>query len=366
MDALLPYLDDYWRDYVADAGIRLAGMAAAYPPGAATSGARPPATLAALREQLVDEAAPRFAVLNCLTPFEVHRNPYFSAAMATAVNDWLRAEWLDGDGRLRAGMAISTLDVESAVAEIERLGADRRFVQVLLPARTDVPYGSRRYHPMYEAAARHGLAICLHAWGRPITAPTPSGFTTTYLHDYVSNAQVAQTHVLSLVSEGTFARFPDLRVVLAECGFTWLPSLLWRFDKDWKSVWREVPWVRERPSEYVRRHFRATTQPAHLPPEPGQAAEVLRMVGPGWLLHASDFPHDHGGGTEALLAALDEPDAAAVLRGNAEEVYRLGAGVAGGMTMAELMSRPPLGGGQVPPGTATRLRDEGRRESGRD
>jgi predicted TIM-barrel fold metal-dependent hydrolase len=54
------------------------------------------------------------------------------------------------------------------------------------------------------------------------------------------------------------------------------------------------------------------------------------MVGPGWLLHASDFPHDHGGGTEALLHALDEQEAAAVLRGNAEEVYRLGAGVAGG------------------------------------
>jgi hypothetical protein len=37
-DALLPHLGEYWRDYIADAGVRLGGMAAAYPPGAPTSG----------------------------------------------------------------------------------------------------------------------------------------------------------------------------------------------------------------------------------------------------------------------------------------------------------------------------------------
>ena len=321
LGALAPYLDEYWREYVAEAGVRLSGMAAAYPPGAPTTGAAPPATYEALRERLLDRTSPSAVVLNCLALFEVHRNPYFSAAMATAVNDWLRAEWLDRDERLRAGLVVSTLDTETAVGEIERLAGDRRFVQVLLPVRTDAPYGNRRYHPVYEAAVRHGLPVALHAWGRPVNAPTPSGFTSTYLHDYVSNAQVAQTHVLSLVSEGTFARFPDLRVVLAECGFTWLPSLLWRFDKDWKSVWREVPWVGERPSELVRRHFRATTAPAHLPADRGQAAEVVRMVGPEWLLHASDHPHFHGPGTEAVLVALDEAETAAVLRGTAERLY---------------------------------------------
>ncbi len=37
-----------------------------------------------------------------------------------------------------------------------------------------------------------------------------------------------------------------------------------------------------------------------------------------------------------------------------------------GMTMAELMARPPLGGGSVPPGTAARLLHEARAESGRE
>ena len=323
LDALAPYLSDYWLEYVSDAGIRLGGLATTYPPGAVRGPA--PATYEALKAELLDPWAPRLAILSCLTLFETHRNPYYAAAVASAVNDWLRAEWLDRDERLRAGLVVSTLDVESAVAEVERLGGDGRFVQLLLPVRTDAPYGNRRYHPLFEAAVRHGLAVAIHAWGRPAAAPTPSGYTTTYLEDAAGNAQIAQAHVLSLVSEGVFTRFPELRVCLLECGFAWLPPLLWRFDKDWKSVWREVPWVKERPSELVRRHLRASVQPAPAPPDPAQLRELLEMVDPGWLLYASDHPHDHGPGAELLLEALDEPAAEAVRWRNATEFYGLGA-----------------------------------------
>ncbi len=330
LDALEPYLGDYWREYIAEAGIRLGGLVTSYPPGAATTGHRVAAGYDVLRERLLDAAGPDVAILNCLTLFETHRNPYYAAAVATALNDWLRTEWLDRDDRLRAGLVVSTLDIDAAVAEIDRVGGDGRFVQVLLPVRADAPYGNRCYHPIHEAAVRHGLAIGIHAWGRAANAPTPNGVTATYLQDYASNCQVAQLQVLSLVSEGVFTRFPDLRVSLVECGFSWLPSLLWRFDKDWRSIWREVPWVKEPPSEIVRRHFRATTQPAHLPADPRQAAEVVAMVGAAWLLHASDHPHDHGPGEERLLQVLDGRDAAAVRGANAAEFYRLGAGVTAG------------------------------------
>ena len=164
----------------------------------------------------------------------------------------------------------------------------------------------------------------LHAWGRVGNAPTASGFTHSYLEDYLGNSQiVAQAQVLSLVSEGVFERVPSLRVVLLECGFSWLPSLLWRFDKDWKAVWREVPWVKERPSEYVRRHIRAATAPAQLPADPHQAAQLAEMLGArDMLVFASDFPHEHGAGNlDVLLEALDDAGRDAVLRGNAAALY---------------------------------------------
>jgi uncharacterized protein len=318
VDTLLPYLDEYWRSYIDDATIRLADLA--YPPGAATSGPAPSAAYGDLAP-LLERVAPRGAVLSCLVLDRVHRNPHYAAAIATAVNDWLRDEWLARDDRLRAGLVVSTLDIPAAVEEIERLAGDERFVQVLLPVRTDVPYGNRLYHPLYEAAERHGLQVAIHAWGRAGAAPTTTGLATTYLEDYLSNAHIAEVQVLSLVAEGVFDRFPGLGVVFAECGLGWLPSLLWRFDKDWKGVWREVPWVKERPSQYVRRHIRLTTAPAQLPCAPEAVAQVLEMVGPEMLLYASDAPHDHGG-SGALLRDLGAEHADAILRGNAAAFYK--------------------------------------------
>ena len=317
-EALSPYLSDYWRQYITEAGIRLNGLAYAYPRGIV---APAPSSYEALAEHLRDG---RHAVLNCLTGFETHRNPYYAAAVASAINDWLRAEFLDRDPRLRASVAVSSVSADDAVSEIERVGGDPRFVQVLLPVRSDVPWGHKNNHAVFAAARDAGLHVGLHAWGRAGKAPTPSGFTTTHLEDYLGNQPIVQAQVLSFVSEGVFERFPELRVVVTECGFAWLAPLLWRFDKDWKGVWREVPWVKRRPSEYVHHHFRFTTAPAHLPSDPTALDQVLEMMdGPGMLVYASDFPHEHGDGLPALLDRLTEDDRRRVLSETAAELYGL-------------------------------------------
>ena len=320
---LFPYLSDYWRQYLTEAGVRLTNMAQAYPP--AVSG-ETPHTYDELAQRYLEPAEPQLVVLNCVSGFETHRNPYFSAAVASAVNDWLRDEFLARDDRLRASLAVSAVSPEDAVAEIERVGDDPGFVQVLLPVRSDLPWGHKNNHPMFAAAQERSLQIGLHAWGRPGKAPTPSGFTMTYLEDYLGNQSIAQAQLLSFVSEGVFERFGELRVMLMECGFAWLPPLLWRFDKDWKGVWREVPWVKQPPSEYVRRHFALTTAPAHVPSDPEAGAQLLEMLGgPGMLAYASDYPHEHGGdGIAPLLAQLSAPDTDAVLHRNAAELYGLG------------------------------------------
>jgi len=332
---LAPYLSDYWRQYIAEAGIRLSDMAHAYPRGAATTASAVareagspvvPSDLATLSQRVLDRPgqSTRFIVLNCVTGWETHRNPYFSAAVATAVNEWVRDEFLDRDARLRASLVVQTTSTEDAVAEIERVGDDPRFVQVLLPVRSDLPWGHKNNHPIFAAAAERSLQIGLHAWGRAGKAPTPSGFTTTYLEDYLGNQTIAQAQVLSFVSEGVFERFPDLRVAVMECGFAWLPPLLWRFDKDWKGVWREVPWLKRRPSEYVRESFRFTTSPAHLPSDPGAIDQLLEMMdGAGLLMYASDYPHEHGDGLSTLLDRLSDSQRADVLWGTAASVYGL-------------------------------------------
>jgi predicted TIM-barrel fold metal-dependent hydrolase len=82
-----------------------------------------------------------------------------------------------------------------------------------------------------------------------------------------------------------------------------------------------VPWVREKPSSYVRGHVRATTGPAQLPPDPSARAALLDMVGTDMLMFASDHPHDHGGGGAAFLEALDPSTREAITRSNAAGFY---------------------------------------------
>jgi uncharacterized protein len=323
IDALLPYMDDYWRDYVANAGLMLSpNLTGSYP---ATAPA-PPHDVDALRREVLDPSGVRHAVLTCLSAFDASRNGYYEAALCTAINDWLRAEWLERDDRLRASMVVPTLDTEAAVAEVERVGSEPGFVQVLLPVRSDAPWGVKRFHALYEAIAARDLVLALHAWGRPGLAPTATGFTHSYFEDYLADSQaIVQAQVMSLVSEGVFDRVPSLRVALLECGFSWLPPMLWRFDKDWKAVWREVPWLKSRPSDYVRRHIRATTAPAQLPADAAQAAQLAEMLGArDMLMFASDHPHEHGDGhLDTLLDVLDDEGRDAVLHGNAAALYRL-------------------------------------------
>lgn len=222
-------------------------------------------------------------------------------------------------------MVVPTLDVDAAVAEIHRIGDRPEVVTALLPVRNDTRWGNVGNRPVLRAAAEHGLVVTLHAWGRAGQAPSSSGMTHSYLEDYLANGNVvAQGQLVSLVTEGVFAELPGLRVTVAECGSTWLPTLLWRFDKDWKGVWREVPWVDRPPSEIVREHVRFTTAPIHLPSDPVQAREAVDLLGPELLMHAGDHPHDHGPGADRLAAVLDGDELAAVRGGTAAAWYRLG------------------------------------------
>jgi predicted TIM-barrel fold metal-dependent hydrolase len=329
VEPLLGHMEGYWADYVANAELRLSPtMNGMYPPASFKPGAHEgtitpvPSSLEELRAGLGDD---RRAVLNCITPFDVSHNVYYEAALCSGVNDWVRTEFLERDPALRASLVLPTLDTDAAVAEIERLGSHPGFVQVVLPVRTEAPWGNKRFHALHDAIVRHGLVLGLHAWGRVGNAPTTSGFTQSYLEDYAHNSQtVAQAHLTSLVSEGVFERTPDLKVVFLECGFTWVPFVLWRFDKDWKGVWREVPWVKERPSSYVLRSMRFSTAPAQLPADPAVLARIPDLMPVGdLLLYASDHPHRHGGTIDPLLEIVSDEVREAILAGNATSLYGL-------------------------------------------
>lgn len=330
VEVLLPYLAEHWHEYIRESAFK-GPIDTSYPPSAPITGSSAPSAPVPgsdrdeVREHLLNTERLEFGILTCAYAVESLRNPFVAAALASAVNDWQAQAWLAREPRLRGSIVVPIQDPALAAAEIERVGHRPGFVQVFLPVRSEAPYGNRRYYPVYEAALRHDLAIGIHFGGNPGNPPTAVGWPSSYVEEYVGMSHVFQSQLISLVMEGIFDRFPALRVALIESGVTWLPSLMWRLDKEWKGLRREVPWVRRLPSDYIRDHVRLTTQPLDVPPDAVRVAEIIDQLGSDDLLmFASDFPHRHGvDPTDAFLDDVPEAVARKVLWDNAAAFYRL-------------------------------------------
>jgi predicted TIM-barrel fold metal-dependent hydrolase len=327
VDALLPYLSDHWREYIRTSAFK-GVVDTAYPPKAPTTlapDAPAPSSLHVVQEQVLDPWNVEVGIVNCAYSVDSLHNPDTAAAMASAVNDWIAAEWLAPEPRLRASLVVPTRVPEMGAREIDRLGDEPGFVQVLLPVRSEALYGHRRYLPIFEAAARHNLVVSLQFGGAPGNPPTGSGWPSYYIEEYVGMAQVFQSQVLSLIVEGVFDRLPNLKVALVEGGWTWLPSLMWRIDKDWKGLRREVPWNTQPPSAYVRDRIRLTLQPIDAPDNPEHLLQVVDAIGSDdVLMFSTDYPHWHFSSPEqALPAGLSDARKRKILRDNARAFYAL-------------------------------------------
>ena len=122
-------------------------------------------------------------------------------------------------------------------------------------------------------------------------APTSTGWPSHYLHDYVAQSQIFEDQLLSLISNGVFNKFPDLKFVLLESGVTWLPGFIWRAVKTWRGVRAEVPWVNRSPADIIRENIRLTIQPFDAPDRNAVERIVEQIDADHMLLFASDYPH---------------------------------------------------------------------------
>jgi predicted TIM-barrel fold metal-dependent hydrolase len=237
------------------------------------------------------------------------------------VNDWIAKELLDREPRLRASILVPMHDPQAAVTEIERVAKDRRFVQVLVLAMGDLMLGRRIHWPVYAAAEKHDLPIGVHAGSTYQRAPTPSGWPAHRVEDYIAQSSAFENQLVSFVTEGVFQKFPKLKLVLIESGFTWLPSLLWRTGKLWRGVRPEVPWLERSPAEIIRDHVRLTLQPIDAPDRDMLERTLDHIGSDRMLLFSTDFPHWQFDGDEVLPAGLSDETVRRTMLDNPLETY---------------------------------------------
>lgn len=296
---LLPYLSEHWKEQVVSRAIDGLDLTS-YPPTmplAARADWRPAKGKAGLDRVTVcrhalDELGSSHAILNVLYGAQAVHDPYMAADFCKAINDWIAAEWLDRDPRLRASIVVPMQAVDLAVEEVERRAADSRFVSILMLAQGESLFGKRHFWPLHAAAERHRLALTIHAGSQQRAAPSSIGWPSYRYEYYLAEAQAAQAQLLSLILEGVFGKFPGLKVVVAEAGVSWLPTFMWRAQKTWRGVRVEVPWVDRSPMEIARDHVRVTTQPFDSPPDKAGVEMLIDQIGSDrMLLFSSDYPH---------------------------------------------------------------------------
>lgn len=330
LKTLLPYMDPYWADTLIQRGMHELDSIS-YPINAPLTarsdwrpetGGKPATTLQELQSQLLDPFDIEIAILNCLYGVQLPFSEDMGAAYARAVNDWIATEWLDRDPRLRASILIPIQNADLAVAEIERLAPDKRFVQVMTLVAGETMLGRRHHWPIYEAAERHGLPVAIHAGSSYRHPPTATGWSSYYIEDYVSQAVTFQSQLASLLSEGVFRKFPRLKFVMLESGLTWVPGFLWRYKKYWRGLTMEIPWVDRSPIDIIHEQIRFSLTPFDGPQDAADVIKIFEHLGSDELvLFSSDYPHWQFDGNDPLPLGLPDDLVRKILIDNPRQTY---------------------------------------------
>ncbi|WP_281708335.1 amidohydrolase family protein, partial [Phaeobacter italicus] len=176
--------------------------------------------------------------------------------------------------------------------------------------------------PIYKAAADAGFALNVQPGHTYRHAPSQAGFPSFLVEERIHMAQGAASQTMSLLSEGVMTEFPDMKIVMAGTGASWLFGMSWRVAKDWRGARVETPWIKESPEKILERQLRLTIAPFDAPPEMEADQSVVDVIGSAdMLLYASDFPHAHAGPAGAWPRAIPNDLSPVIARKNPQETY---------------------------------------------
>ncbi len=308
LEDLLEHLPAIWHRYLTDYGWTPERMnpysqptagglarADAVPAGGGLAGS----SLDLLREQLLDECGIGQAILTGWLSASALQEGWseFKTALMSAYNDYQVTHWLEREPRLYGSIQVNAWDAEGAAREIERMAAHPRMVQVMLYT-GDQPYGAPRYEPIFAAAERHGLVVGFH---HSENSPTALGRHRYYAEWHTLIPQVSMSQAVSLIFNGVLDRHPELKVILIEGGFSYVPHLMWRADQQWRELRHEVPWVKRAPSRIIREQVRFASQPIEELTTPALLGLIEQMGSDELVCLSTDYPHwDFDSPAEAL------------------------------------------------------------------
>jgi predicted TIM-barrel fold metal-dependent hydrolase len=159
--------------------------------------------------------------------------------------------------------------------------------------------------PLWASAQEAGIPIVIHVGGTgdlidpnyfqnglPIPADFHGGEENFRSVDYMGIPHPPMQTLATLIFDGVFERFPELKFGVIEQGAIWLPSWMRQMESAIDAFGRHEERLKKlslRPSDYVRRQIRATPYPTE------DVGWITEQVGPEVCLFSTDFPHVEGG-----------------------------------------------------------------------
>lgn len=325
---LFPYLAEQWIEYIVPGSWKPSGlpygrltpggyaMVDAWPKNGTIAGS----DYSLFKQQLLDPYHVKKGILTGIFfVSDINTQPEFKNALATAYNNWQIDHWLKKDKRLLGSIHVNCHDPIAAAEEIDRAAKHKQLIQVLISVIPEA-LGKPFYHPIYEAAERNHLPIAFHLSGGTRSV---LGHNPYFIEWYATRIQNYQSIVSNLIVHGVFEKFPQLKVMMIEGGFSWVVPFMWRLDMAFRTFRREVPWLKRLPSEYIRDHFKFTTQPMD-DPDPKHMMQMIEMLGPEMLCFASDYPHwDFDDPYRAFPTIMPKEWKQRILYDNARDFYQL-------------------------------------------
>jgi predicted TIM-barrel fold metal-dependent hydrolase len=247
-----------------------------------------------------------------------------------AYNRWLADFCAAAPGRRAGVIPIDLHDIDRAVDELKWAREQGIFGGVMLPAmsvRSKLPgYADDYYEPFWNACEDYDIVVNLH------TGASGTATDAKYLYDETHGGMLGLYEVFVftrrplwfLILGGVFDRHPKLRVVMAENGVQWLPSLVRDLEQffDTHGGAPVRSYLKARPAEYVERHVHVAGSLMKR-----YEAEMRDEVGVSRLMWGADYPHLEGAVPvhrqvlQHVFGGMPEPDVRAMLGGNAMALW---------------------------------------------
>jgi predicted TIM-barrel fold metal-dependent hydrolase len=231
------------------------------------------------------------------------------------------AEFCAVDERLLSTMYVPLADFDRAAAMADEaigMGAAALLVPSGCPA-THSP-SHRSLDPVWARAQEAGIPIVFHVGGTgelidpmyfqnglPIPPDFHGGDENFRCVDYMGIPGPPAQTLATMLFDGVFERFPDLRVGVIEQGAIWVPGWMRQMESAFDAFHRHEERLQQlslRPSEYVARQMKFTPYPTE------DVGWIVEQAGAEAVLFSTDFPHVEGGRrpVERFEASLGDVD----------------------------------------------------------